>query len=688
LEERVFSTKDLNSLKKVIEESINFGSLIMRKQRIQTKISIRTLLCVLLIIFGISSSSSIRVNAATVSNDISSYSSLTPHASISITSDVELEAFPGSGTAEDPYVIEGYNITTTDETGIYITGTTKYFVVRNCYVDASTYGIYIKSIAYSSASVINNSCWNNFWGILLQSSGGSSVVNNTCNDNNWYGIQLQSSGGSSVVNNTCNNSGVGIALNGCGSSSIINNTATNCGYSIREGNGAGYLSYTIENNSVNGKELGIYVYLDSTIIDEQIYGQLILIECSNVTVRNQILDNAGTAIYLRYCTNTIITNNTCNNNIEYGINDWYSINISISSNTCGNNGNGIYLFNSVYSYIRDNLCSNNRNMGIYLGESANSTVADNLCNDNSEGIRYWYSNNSTVANNTCNSNTNTGIELDNASNSSVTNNVCNYNMYGVTISVSSFCTIANNTCRYSSEFGITLGQSDYGLVIYNILQENVRHGMLVSESDNNIIHHNNFISNNLGSSQASSGGTNNIWYDVLKLEGNYWDDWSGTGYYVLPGAVDMYPLGEPTVFLGPPNIKDGIQFSSAPTELDLIGIKVNVTSPYGVQSVTLHYRINGGTWIEVSMSPVSDNLYSCTIGTFAVDDIIEFYISATDVTEEHNVGFNDNSGEYYTFTILDSVVMPEFQLHSILTLPMIILLFSVVCLVLKKQYRK
>ncbi|MHA1692944.1 MAG: right-handed parallel beta-helix repeat-containing protein, partial [Candidatus Heimdallarchaeaceae archaeon] len=329
----------------------------MRKQAILSTVSVRSFICVLLIVTGISSLSSVRVNATTVSYDPQSYSALTPHASISITSDVELEVFPGSGTTEDPYVIEGYNITTTDDSGIYITGTTKYFTVRNCYVDASTNGIYIKSIAYSSASVINNSCWNNLWGILLQSSGGSSVVNNTCNDNNWYGIQLQSSSGSSVVNNTCNNSGVGIAFNGCGSSSIINNTATNCGYSISEGNGAGYLSYIIENNSVNGKELGIYVYLDSTIIDEQIYGQLILIECSNVTVRNQILDNAGTSIYLRYCANTIITNNTCNNNIEFGITDWYSINTSISSNTWTNNGNGIYLFNSVYSYIRDNLCS-------------------------------------------------------------------------------------------------------------------------------------------------------------------------------------------------------------------------------------------------------------------------------------------------------------------------------------------
>ncbi len=68
---------------------------------------------------------------------------LIPHDPIEITSDSDFEVFPGTGTEIDPYVIEGYNITTTSTRGISIRGTTKYFTIRNCYVDAEENGIHI-----------------------------------------------------------------------------------------------------------------------------------------------------------------------------------------------------------------------------------------------------------------------------------------------------------------------------------------------------------------------------------------------------------------------------------------------------------------------------------------------------------------------------------------------------------------
>ncbi len=177
----------------------------MKKQSKQSKISIRRLLCVSILIIGISTFSIMRANATTVSYNPPSYSSLTPHAPISITSDSDFEVFPGSGTEVDPYIIEGYNITTTSDEGIYISGTTKYFIVRNCYVDAEDYGIYIYDVADGTATVINNTCSNNNgYGIYLRYSGSSMVTNNTCSDNDW-GIVLSSSISSTVINNTCSN---------------------------------------------------------------------------------------------------------------------------------------------------------------------------------------------------------------------------------------------------------------------------------------------------------------------------------------------------------------------------------------------------------------------------------------------------------------------------------------------------
>ncbi len=137
---------------------------------------------------------------------------LTPHPPIVIFNDHGLEFFPGSGTEVDPYVIEGFRITTTADSGIYIDGTTKYFTVRNCYVDARKYGINIDEVADGTAVVINNTFSTiDGIGIVLSSSSNSIVANNTCSNNN-IGINLPSSSNSIVANNTCSNNNIGINL--------------------------------------------------------------------------------------------------------------------------------------------------------------------------------------------------------------------------------------------------------------------------------------------------------------------------------------------------------------------------------------------------------------------------------------------------------------------------------------------
>ena len=249
--------------------------------------------------------------------------SLTPHASFVIDSDADFITYslPGTGIVTDPYVIDGYNITTTDAIGIHISDTTKYFVIRNCYIDAVDYGISLYYVDYGTATIVNNTCNNNYrGGIDLYYSGGSTIVNNTCNDDLWGGIIFANSGGSTVVNNTCNNDLSGIQLrysNGCtitnntlsndgygiylihsGSSTVVNNTFTNCGLRIYEDTIDVLLSNTIENNWVNGKQLGFYTNLDSTIIEEPNYGQLILVNCTNVTVRDQVINSASIGLIL------------------------------------------------------------------------------------------------------------------------------------------------------------------------------------------------------------------------------------------------------------------------------------------------------------------------------------------------------------------------------------------------------
>ncbi len=415
---------------------------------------------------------------------------LTPHDPISITSDSNFTdyGFPGSGTVEEPYIIEGYNITTTDDNGIFISMTTKYFVIRNCYVEAKYSGICIFNVTDGTATVINNTCSNNYWegimlyysgsstvtnntcnnngdGIYLSYSGSSTVTNNTCNSNNGEGIKLCHSGSSTVTNNTCNNSDWdGIKLYNSDSSTVTNNTFTNCGLYIDEHTIDAYLSYTIENNWVNGKKLGFYTNLDSTTISEPIYGQLILVKCNSVTVCDQILNYASVGLSLYSCTSSVIINNTCNNNYYQGIKFYYSESAKVENNTCNNNWVGIKLHYSGSSTVINNTCTNNNKWGIFLASSTFCVVTYNLLQEN-EG-------------------------------------------YGV----------------YSSS------GSDNSIIHHNTFVDN----------------------NLGGTSQArDDGGTNTTWYDTETQEGNYWSDWSGIGNYSIDGSAcsfDLYPLDEPVEY--------------------------------------------------------------------------------------------------------------------------------------------
>ena len=598
-----------------------------------------------------------RLNATTVSYDPPSYSSLTPHDSISITSDSNFidYGFPGSGTVEDPYVIEGFNITTTGSSGIYISGTMKYFTVRNCYVDAFLYGIYIYDVADGTATVTNNTCNNNaYFSIKLYASGSSTVANNMCNYNGYSGIFLSSSGSSTVANNICNNNDdYGIYLLFSDNSTITNNTCSN-------------------NNNLDG------IYLEDS--------------GSSIVTNNTCSNNYLEGIYLAGSDSSTVTNNTCSNNNGPGIYLEDSDSSTVANNTCSNNGDGgIFLAGSDSLTVTNNTCSNNSFYGIVLYSSGSSTIINNTCNNNDwEGIKLDVSGNSNVANNTCNYN-GWGIYLSGSGSSTVANNTCNNNgVDGIDLSGSGSSTVANNTCYNNDRKGIKLGSSGFYVVIYNLLQSNKEHGVyLESGSDNNLIHHNNFVDNNLGgTSQAYDDGTNNTWYDSATQEGNYWSDWDGTGFCSIDGyagSIDLYPLDEPTVYLGPPVITDIIHSPSTPTELDTISINAFVTSPYGVQSVTLHYRVNSGTWIEVSMTLVSSDLYSITIGSFAVSNTIEYYISATDNSVNHNLTINDNSGLYYSFSIAEGI--PEFQMFSLL-LPAITSLFLGFGLVMQQRRKK
>ncbi|MBY9000691.1 MAG: right-handed parallel beta-helix repeat-containing protein, partial [Candidatus Heimdallarchaeota archaeon] len=152
---------------------------------------------------------------------------LIAHSPIEILSDQDFidYGFPGSGTEEEPYRIENYNITTLAFNGIRIENTTKYFIIQNCFIDAYYTGISVDGVAPFTVKVINNICANhNLYGIFLQRTDFMTVSGNECY-NNKIGLAFQFADKIEISDNYChNNSQSGIYIIFSNFITISNNT--------------------------------------------------------------------------------------------------------------------------------------------------------------------------------------------------------------------------------------------------------------------------------------------------------------------------------------------------------------------------------------------------------------------------------------------------------------------------------
>lgn len=507
--------------------------------------------------------------------------------------DFENYYFPGNGTENNPYLIENYNITTSEDYGIYISSTTKYFIIRNCYLEANNTGIFINNIAYRTAKIINNVCNNQHYGIFLDSTSGISISSNICKNNSISGIYMDDCTDTILINNICNNDYHGMYLIDSHYAALTNNTCNSNFYGIRLHSS---IIATLTNNTYSNNGHGISLndspnsaLTNNTCHNNTVFG-IFLHSSSFVTLINNScnFNNAGIRMYSS--SNVIIINNTCNNNYN-GISLQQSDKAILTNNKCSyNNEYGIFLSDSYDNRITNNIfydCGltiwhntkdpyfthtvennwvNDKKLG-YFVNSSNTFITDpiygqlilincsNMMINNLElsnttiGLALQYCENSTLTDNTCNNNY-YGILLFNSNNASLTNNTCNNNYNGIRMHYSDNAIISNNILNNNTRFGIYSDNCDYCLIIFNSIRANTDYGIFGLEY-NNTIHHNSFIDNNLdGTSQAWDCGLNNIWYDILTSEGNYWSDWTGVGDYHILGnanAIDPYPLSNPPV---------------------------------------------------------------------------------------------------------------------------------------------
>ena len=370
-------------------------------------------------------------------------------------------------------------------------------------------GIYLYSA--NNNSISNNTCSNNVdvifalgWSINLRDSHNNSIANNTCSGNDDSNINLYSSNNNSILGNNCSsNNRAGISFRDSNNNNLKDNLLVENGIYIEGDSVSDYTHEIDTSNTVNGKPVYYWKNVEGGRVPDGA-GQVILVNCTNVVVENQNLNNASVGIDVAYSSYIAIRNNNCSDNYN-GISLRYSHNNSILNNTCSNNYDGISLRYSHNNSILNNTCSNNYD-GIYLSYSNNNSIYSNNCSNkgNEKYIGYSY-------------------------------------FYGeFARQVPIHVPIVNRTTQYAFRLkgrrGISLESSNNNSIYTNNCTNN-GYGIVLMDSNNNFLYLNNFINS---TANVFSYESTNTWNSKEQLTyvynertytnylGNYWADYVGT----------------------------------------------------------------------------------------------------------------------------------------------------------------
>ncbi len=552
----------------------------------------------------------------------------TPSGPILITHDDNFTdlGFSGTGVNGDPYKIEELSIETSNSYGIQITGVTAYFTIEDCYIDALQYSIYIVGPVAGQVQIENNTLINTNHGLYIENLDDLEVNNNTFENCGQYSTRIYFSDDAKIINNTFIGSEQAYFAN-AQSATIANNTFIDTGLNIYT-NTAWYLNHIVTNNIVNGKPLLFLANPQNIVISDNIYGQIIIGDGDNVTIRDQVIGNTAVSIIADVVNDLKLINNTCLNNRFYGI-DISGINVLVEDCDIG--------FVSSYGAIEASVCLNIVVQNCYLHDSNFGLIAVNTANI-------------TTFNNTVENNVNYGIRYQSNNEGYVLNNTIINSGNGLRFHSFDHCEIAYNIFENSPS-------GDYGI--------NFDTGC-----NNNTIHNNFFLNNNPGGiSEVFDDGFNNTWYDVNTLTGNYYSDYSGSGDYVIEGSAGSV---DPYVIID--SIDPSIVVKSADLEYyegstgNSIYWQASDQYPRYYQLLIENSVVRAASWR--SYDTITIDVDGLAIGEY-----------------NYTIVFYDIVGNSIASTIIVTViaVIPEFQNLSILLVLLSIISFISISSVIKKR---
>jgi len=486
---------------------------------------------------------------------------LTPHAPISIESDEDFTwangVVRGSGTLENPYVIEGWLIENSDNYGIIIKNTRKHFVIVNCNIENNCYGVYLENVqngkieqvvvrrsrgyglrledsennviinctfenAYmsihgSNNMIFNNLCYDDSYGIGL--FGSFNVVSGNIGRGNIYGISINGEN-NLISNNTWTESTYGITFGYSSTNNTLeNNICENNKFNFQFSsfNLSSFMQNIAPSNLVDGKPV-IYLRNKNNVVinQENLVGYLILVNCENFHISDLVLSHNDAGIYLLNMRNGLVENNLLENNVI-----------------------GIHVEDSENIIFANNTLENNEGPGFWLSKLDNSLLEHNTCSNNGWGILNFYSDNNTYLHNTCENNM-TGFFLEaprNArlENNSFNNNKANFSISNIGLSKSNYLIDRSNLVNGKpiiylvGENNIVINQENEigylalinceNVLVENLVLENNSTGIFAYYIKHSKIRNNTFRNNGYGI-YIQSSYFNQIENNIC--ENNYW----------------------------------------------------------------------------------------------------------------------------------------------------------------------
>jgi len=532
-------------------------------------------------------------------------SAYTPHAPILIIGDANFlpanGVTGGSGTWNDPYVIEGWDINASTAHGIEIRNTNAYFVVRDVYVHSGRLGLRdgLRLFGVANGQARNSTLDGNDDGVKI--IGGSNVTLDTLtlSNNQGSGIDVSGTDGLSI-----------------GSSRLLSNT-----------NG-------IDGFFVTG------VRINATEVGGSLWSGVLLSYAQNTTITaSMFTNNSGTGVVLYRSDNASISSSlvawntaggirlNATTNVTVGSTDFLEDGLTIvgtsldelNSHTIAadNRVNGLPLryYKDASSLALDGLAT-----GQLIVVNATDVTATNLTIAGADtAISMSYVDRAEVASNTISGNVATGVFLSHVNGLAVIANTVEDNgAGGVVISDATDVDVSGNTFSRNGAGGLGFTATTNASVASNVFRNNLGFAASLVDSSNVTLNGNSFIDYSGALKTVDDRGAENAWDGGYPAGGNFWSSYSGPDafggplqdqpgadgigdapFVIDPDSRDRYPLiatvaGDTT----PPSVAITAPAEQPPVATSPVPVSGTATDNVGVALVQV--RVNGGAWVNAS----------------------------------------------------------------------------------------